>query len=281
MPKRKPAARPKKKTASSSAPRAPRAAMGNVLALFGGGRQRNALDQAQELMYQAWEASTSARRLALARRALELSADCADAYLLISQEGATAAEAIALLREGVAAGERALGKRAFKDDVGHFWGLLETRPYMRVRAALAQLLWDQGQHDDAIAHYRDLLRLNPNDNQGLRYVLMDLLLERGLDDEAAELLGRYPDDCAAAWAYAAALLAYRRDGDNEKTRDVLAAAKQSNPHVPAYLLGKKKVPKRLPDYMGMGDESEAVVYASTGAEGWRRTAGALDWLRSR
>lgn len=282
MTKRKATDRSKKKAAPAAVPSLPpHAAMESVLAMFGGGGRRGTpLEQAQDLMYQAWEASSPARRVALGRQALEVSPDCADAYvLLVEHAGGGLAESIALLREGVAAGERALGKRAFKDDVGHFWGLLETRPYMRARAGLAQLLREAGQHDEAVAHYRDLLRLNPNDNQGLRYELAPYLLELGLDEELTMLLGQYHDDCSATWAYSATLLAFRKGGDDEDARQFLAEATKTNPHVPAYLLGKKKLPKRLPDYVGMGDQNEAVVYASSAVAGWKKTAGALDWLR--
>jgi hypothetical protein len=35
-----------------------------------------------------------------------------------------------------------LGKQAFEEYVGHSWGLLETRPYMRAREGLTvQLSW--------------------------------------------------------------------------------------------------------------------------------------------
>ena len=34
----------------------------------------------------------------------------------------------------------ALGPRGFKQYAGHFWGFLETRPYMRARAGLAGTL---------------------------------------------------------------------------------------------------------------------------------------------
>ena len=272
------------KKATSTRPRAASSAppsMTSLLSMLGGGRRGKPIDQAQELMYRAWEASTAARRVALARQALEISPDCADAYvLLVEHSTGGLAESIALLREGVAAGERALGKRVFKEDVGHFWGLLETRPYMRARAGLAQRLREAGQHDEALAHYRDLLRLNPNDNQGLRYELASYLFELGLDDELTALLARYEDDCSATWAYAAALLAFRKGGDDEDARQLLVEAQQVNPHVPAYLLGKKKLPKRLPDYIGMGDANEAVVYASDAVAGWKSVAGALDWLRA-
>lgn len=73
-----------------------------------------------------------------------------------------ALEAYAL---GVQAGKRALGPEPFEEDVGHFWGITETRGYMRARAGLAQCLWELGEHQAAIAHYKELLRLNPNDNK--------------------------------------------------------------------------------------------------------------------
>ena len=46
-----------------------------------------------------------------------------------------------------------------------------------------------------------------------------------------------------------------------------------------YLSIKKRIPKRLPDYIGFGDENEASVYAANHLNYWRRTPGALDWLQ--
>jgi len=112
------------------------------------------VDEAQEIMYDAWEAPTRQRAVPLAKRALTISADCADAYNLLAEETATShEECIDFYRKGVEAGERALGKRAFKEDVGYFWGLVSTRPYMRSRAGLAQNLWEAGQREEAVAHY--------------------------------------------------------------------------------------------------------------------------------
>lgn len=42
-----------------------------------------------------------------------------------------------------------LGPDAFDDDgphVGHFWGILVTRPYMRVLAALGRMNFEIGQY---------------------------------------------------------------------------------------------------------------------------------------
>lgn len=125
-----------------------------------------------------------------------------------------------------------------------------------------------------------MLRLNPGDNQGIRYVLSSCLLDLGRDVELAALLKEHEDDAMAAWAYTTALVAYRTEGDGAKARQLLASAKKTNPHVPAYLVGKKKMPKRLPDYIGFGDENEAIAYVGDSGSGWKKTPGALEWLAS-
>jgi tetratricopeptide (TPR) repeat protein len=186
-----------------------------------------------------------------------------------------------LWERAVKAAAAALGKRAFVEDVGHFWGLLETRPYMRARHGLAQCLWHLGDRAGAIAHFEELLRLNPNDNHGVRYQLAACLLEAGQDDALDALLARYADDASAVWTWSATLLAFRRSGDTTKSRDALRAALDQNPHVAGYLLGEKKLPRHLPDYIGFGDEPEAIAYAAEHGDAWRGTRGALDWLAAR
>jgi tetratricopeptide (TPR) repeat protein len=235
------------------------------------------LEQAQDLMYEAWDAVGTAR-VTLARRALALSQDCADAYVLLAEETSRSVEDAKLLYEqGVQAGERALGPKAFAEDAGYFWGILETRPYMRARVGLAQCLWLLGRREEAIGHYVEMLRLNPNDNQGIRYVLSSCLLQTGDDVALGELLERYEEDISADWVYTRALYRFRQ-GDSGQAKAALQEALEANPFVPSYLLGKKRVPKRLPEYVGFGDESEAQAYVAEAAPIWRNTSGALDWL---
>src|SRR6266508_371017 len=113
-------------------------------------------------MYDAWETPSPRERVRLARQALDLSPDCADDYVLLAEETARSAkEAADLYAKGVAAGERALGKPVFEEEAGHFWGIVETRPYMRSRLGLARALWALGKRQEAAAHAWELLRLNP------------------------------------------------------------------------------------------------------------------------
>jgi hypothetical protein len=96
------------------------------------------------------------------------------------------------------------------------------------------------------------------------------------------LLKQYEEDWTAEWLYTPALLAFRRAGGaSQEAEGALGAALGMNPHVPAYLTTRKRIPAHLPDYIGWGDDNEAVTYAAHYLSHWRRTPGAVDWLRSK
>ncbi|MEX2598321.1 MAG: tetratricopeptide repeat protein [Dehalococcoidia bacterium] len=237
------------------------------------------LAQAQEFIYAALDAPTRADRVRFALKALETSADCADAYVLLAEEAAESLEQeCGLYRMGVEAGERALGPEPFQGDVGYFWGLLETRPYMRAREGLADTLWHLGREADALQHYREMLRLNPNDNQGIRYRLLGCLVETGLLAAAGDLFEKYPGDASGGWAYTGALVRYLLEGESARARTAFRRALKKNRHIPAYLTGERRVPEYLPEFVGFGDEDEAVAYAAEFGHLWAGAPGAVGWL---
>lgn len=51
------------------------------------------------------------------------------------------------------------------------WGVLENRPYMRAVQYRADLYADAKENEKAAELYRLLLKMNPNDNQGVRYTI--------------------------------------------------------------------------------------------------------------
>jgi tetratricopeptide (TPR) repeat protein len=254
--------------------------MEKTLASIQPNRERETkLEQAQEIMWDAWDETNRKRRVELARKALALSENCADAFVLLAEETASSpAEALDLYEKGVRAGERALGDEPFNEDVGSFWGILETRPYMRARAGLANSLRETGRISEAIEHYQELLRLNPNDNQGNRDMLAVCFLNARRDTEAQELLNRYPEGITALWMYTAALVAFRLSGASADAAQKLRDAAKRNPYVPAYLLGRKRLPRQLPPTYTLGGPDEAAIYAELHMDSWAKTAGALEWL---
>ena len=259
--------------------RAIEGAMRGFLSGLVGPPEDTPLYQAQSLMYEAFDSRDPRQQASLARKALEISPDCADAYVLLGELASTRKESLEFFEKGVAAGERALGREFFRENGGDFWGILETRPYMRAREALASRLWETGQRDQAITHLQEMLRLNPNDNQGVRYTLCGWLLAQGRDEELKRLLDAY-DEKSAVWAYALALAAFRREGDTAESRSLLGVARQSNKHVPAYLVGDRLFPAEQPSMYSPGSEEEAILCAASIASGWKETPGAIMWLRN-
>lgn len=246
--------------------------------------EKNTTDMAQEIIYDAWEAESRKERIRLAKKALSVSPDCADAYNLLAEEAATTIqEAKDYYSKGIEAGRRFLGEEIFKEDYGHFWGYVPSRPYMRSKAGLMECLWELGKHDEAIGHAHEMLRLNISDNQGIRYILIRYLLELGRYDELEEFMNRgdYRDDCAAEWVYANALLAFIRNGNSRTAQEQLGVALGYNKYVPDYLAGKKAVPDILPDRVTMGGEDEAYCYAWTFKKSWEKVPGAISWLKEK
>lgn len=276
-PKKKAAAKKVATDAPNLVPPDRRAMEGFMAGLFGrvAASANGAADEAQEMMYNAWEAS-GAERIALARAALEISPLCADAYVLLAEEAAGSdAEAMALYIKGTAAGERALGDQ-FEELAGHFWGFLETRPYMRARAGLAVALWRAGDQEGAIEHYRALLTLNPNDNQGIRYLLASALLARNDLPGLKELLREHDEDGSAAWVYTRALVAFREQ--DVHADEIACEAWEANRHVPAMLVGVERLAPSADGYIRMGGADEATAYIADNGAAWRAVPGAIEWL---
>ena len=232
------------------------------------------LERSQELCCQAF-ATHGRRRVQLARQALEICPDCADAYVILAEQAGTLESEFHYYAKGVAAGERSLSPETFKQDVGHFWGISATRPYMRARLGLSQALGQSGRIEEAVEHYRDLLRLNPNDNQGVRYLLMPRLMELGRDAKAARLLKEFQEE-SANWAYARALLAFRLSGKSTAARRELREALRTNSHVPEFLLEEGTLP--MPEHYSPGSPEEAVICAEELHPAFVRTEGAIEWL---
>ena len=244
-------------------------------------------EKAQELVYSAYESSDFKKRTALAKKALKLDPDNVDAHLILADTPSHSIfGAIACYREAVAAGERSLGEEFIEHNAGYFWGLHETRPYMRALEMLASNLHATvaGQEGfeqinlEVLEIYQKMLRLNPGDNQGIRYKLLYVLMEQGRDGEAEKLYKKYHDDCSAWWLYGRALLDYRKHGDTEKSRKSLAVAIKYNKHFLPYLLGVKRFPKSPPGHYGVGDANEAAYYMNDSMLAWESTHGIFDWL---
>jgi len=232
--------------------------------------------RSQDLVYEAYEQPvTKAKKLI--KQALELDPNNADAYNYLASIERNIDKAIKQYEKAIKAGEKTLGKKFFKEEKGYFWGMLKTRPYIRAKAGLADCLYTKNEVDKAIEIYEEMLELNPNDNQGIRYLLSTLLL--GKDDltEFELFIKNREEDCAV-WNFNDTLYNFKKFGKKAKTEKILLNAYKSNEFVIDYMLGIKKMPKEQPQYIGRGDENEAIAYVFDTWKLWDKTEGAYDWL---
>ncbi|MCE5255490.1 MAG: hypothetical protein LLF89_01430 [Spirochaetaceae bacterium] len=182
--------------------------------------------------------------------------------------------------KGIEAFTKRHGEKYFKENKGYFWGLLETRPYMRLCAGYGDLLWETGEKEAAIAQYEALLELNPNDNQGLRYSLINWLLETGELDKAGRLLKSF-NEKGAFILFSKLLFGIKTEPSN--TKKISAAYREAvkeNPSVTQYLLGGKELPDYMPDYYGFGDENEAITYCFGAKAIWEEDDTAMTILQN-
>lgn len=190
-------------------------------------------------------------------------------------------EAERIFRDAVALGRTAFPPRAFK--VGRDlldWGWLENRPFLRCLDGLMAAHWRARRNEEALPLARELLAMNPNDNQGARTIMMAMLLERGGNEEAALLAERYPEDMLAEIAYGRALALFRLQRPYAAA-EALTEAIEDLPKVADELLreGHDAPPDLQPERVTMGGPDQAYLYWLDHGHLWERTPGAMEWLR--
>ncbi len=214
--------------------------------LFSFGTPDFSNESAQDLVYDGWDALATGdlgQARQYFRAALDRDEWLADAYnglAGIAEAHENWEEAEARYEEAYQRAREALGTES--PEAYYWWGELDTRPYMRARQGLGWVYWQTGRYEAAITEYEALLRLNPNDNQGVRYLIGPLYqlagdLDGALDayDDYAE---QYPDDRGDPHHTYSWGLALYRSGDGQGALHRWYQGFFQNLYVPPLLLGE-------------------------------------------
>ena len=101
-PRRKGLVTPSSRDAPEAVKLPDRRAMESFMLAILARRAGSVTDKAQDVMYEAWDQADPRKRIALANRALTISALCADGYVLLAEEKAKSPEeALEYYRKGV------------------------------------------------------------------------------------------------------------------------------------------------------------------------------------
>lgn len=245
-------------------------------------------DEAEALLDEAFEADDPDEQAALARAALERWPDAVDAHLILADHAADPAEALARRRAAVDAAERVVARLA--PGGGRLPDGVDPRAWSRARTSLAEALLVEGGEAslcEARQHLEVVLRRAPapalehaaSEGGGPRALLAACLLELGDDAACQEVLRGAPEaERDSAWvAWTEALLALRR-GDPARARERAHEAWGRNPHVPSFLLGRRRLPDDVAGRVIPGEPLEAALHVLAQGAVWRSTPGALGWL---
>ncbi len=186
---------------------------------------------------------------------------------------------MAYFERGIVIGaERFQNEEFLKQNKGHFWGLTETRPFMRCLQGAADSQFFLGRVMEAMGIWTFMLDLNPNDNQGIRYDLMPSLGGLRDHDRFEELDQQFADDVSAAVYFNRALNLFTKHSGGPQALRALQLARTKNKFVVPMLLKADMPAYRVAGY-SLGTEEEAISYLDKAHMVWSGLPGAKDWLK--
>jgi|GEM_PF-6742824 len=190
------------------------------------------------------------------RRALEIHPGHVDAHVHIGNfltRLGRYEEAGESYAAAVEEGRRQLGEI----EPGNAWLDIDTRPFMRGLHGLGLVLEKQREQSRALECYLELLKINPDDHMGIRY-LMGRVYHELEDPVQAEEWYRYASDWPdGAWSL---VWLYLEQGELYKASLAAVKALEANAHVPAVFLEYRHLMGDHVTHCAMHSYEQAVAY---------------------
>ncbi len=219
------------------------------------------LDDAYEILEEAQNAKTEKEAIKLAKKAYEKSRECFDAILFQCDLEENGIKRMKLLDDGLEFEKSRLTKEKYfdKENIGHFYGIFETRPYIRGLVIKAEYLLEEGKISQAENVCREVLRLNENDNMGARYLLMAIYATLEKENDMLKLYKKYPEEDLEMMFPLFAL--YYKLGNDKKAKEYLNRVDKCNSNFVKFFKGTIKESKNVSSgYYSRGDSSEIFMY---------------------
>jgi tetratricopeptide (TPR) repeat protein len=183
-----------------------------------------------------WWAGDRRRAVKSFRRALELDPQHADAHNhlgIVCLEARKPKAAEQHFRAAIDGGQRHFER----DGAEIHWDFIENRPYLRGLANLALVLAEQKKWAAALAIHKQMLQLNPNDNQGIRYLIGPECLRVDDNDGAIEAFQKCLHE-EVGCAFGLALAKLRAHGPSAEIGEAVLTGFAANRYVAPMLLGE-------------------------------------------
>lgn len=206
--------------------------------------------------------------------------DAYNLFALISHDQGDLPGAISALRHGLDLTLETLPTDFFDDKTRLEWGFMENRPFLRAYCNLAMFLAQFKCYYESLVIFKRILKLNPNDNQGVRALLVTNCLEVQDYDTALEVCNTYSDDMLIEILYGRPLILFLQNKLDLSEKSLKEAIEMS-PLVAKELTKKThKPPKDLEEgYITVGSPGEAYEYYLNQGTFWEKAPGAIDFIK--
>ncbi len=241
-------------------------------------------ESAQSLAYDAYDYLPQYWKNArnIAEEALQLDPECVDALLCLwSLEGEGSNEALELARRAQESAEKKIARlphwrRGIDDLWSHEPG---CRGFVRAHAALAFTLRARGENREGNAMAERVISLNPTDNTGMRWHLVNWYLIDGAVRRAYRLLRDYPDEPFTVSLSAVALVEFLRSGPGKNAHRALMEAMEQNAALIALALVTRRADAPPPevDAFTIGDVTETALWQRLLWDAWDAHPEAKEW----
>lgn len=218
-------------------------------------------DEAYEILEEAQYAKNEKEAIKLAKKAYKKSSDCFDVILFQCDLEENVIKRMKLLNDGLEFEKNRLTNEKYfdKENIGHFYGIFETRPYIRWLSIKAEYLLDEGKLRQAANICKEVLRLNENDNLGVRYLLMAIYATLEEEKSMLDLYKKYPEEDLEMLFPLFAI--YYKSGNDKKALEYLKRIDKCNSNFVKYFNGTIKQSKKVSSgYYSRGDSSEIFMY---------------------
>ena len=219
------------------------------------------MDDAYEMLEEAQNTKSKNKAKKLAHDAYLMCPDCLDAIIYEATLEENSLNRSELIKEGLDFEKDRLEEEGYftKENIGKFYGIFETRPYIRGLYRKADYLILEGKYSLAIDVCKEILRLNNNDNTGARYLLMALYTCFEDEKNLLDLYKKYPEE-NLEMLFPLMILYYKKE--NYKTaKEYLKRINKANPDFSNFY---KKIIRKNPNvpegYYAKGDSSEVIMY---------------------
>lgn len=159
------------------------------------------------------------------------------------------------------------------------WGILENRQFLRPYHSWGLKLLESNETTAAVAVFKDILSMNPNDNQGVRALAIDSYFQLGQPDKVLSVCKRFSKDLMEEVLYGKPLALFQL-GKIEEARTALRRAIEWSPHIAKELSRKMhRAPANMSTrYVTEGGPDQAFQYWQHQGQFWIKTDGALEFL---